>query len=70
LSHAWAMARVEEGMKLELLRRRAASEEERARVPLPSGRTPSTLLGFASYLSGRMASVMRERKSSSSASEA
>jgi Polyketide cyclase / dehydrase and lipid transport len=34
-NHRWAMARSEESLKLELLRRRARNEEERARVPAP-----------------------------------
>jgi hypothetical protein len=38
-NHRWAMARGEESLKLELARRRAASPEERARVPAPPGAT-------------------------------
>jgi hypothetical protein len=34
-NHRWAMRRGEESLKLELLRRRAQSAEERARVPAP-----------------------------------
>ena len=38
-NHRWAMARGEESLRLELLRRRAPTEAERARVPLPPGPT-------------------------------
>lgn len=38
-NHLWAMRRGEESLRLELLRRRADSPEERARVPLPPGPT-------------------------------
>ncbi|HEX2078696.1 MAG TPA: SRPBCC family protein [Longimicrobium sp.] len=41
-NHEWAMARGEESLRLELARRRAASEEERARIPAPPGPTPSS----------------------------
>jgi hypothetical protein len=34
-NHRWAMARGEESLRLELRRRRATSEAERRRVPLP-----------------------------------
>jgi hypothetical protein len=34
-NHRWAMARGEESLRLELRRRRATSEAERSRVPLP-----------------------------------
>jgi hypothetical protein len=34
-NHQWAMARGEESLKLELARRHAASDEERARIPAP-----------------------------------
>lgn len=34
-NHRWAMARGEESLKLELLRRRARNAEERARIPPP-----------------------------------
>ncbi|MDQ3908712.1 MAG: SRPBCC family protein [Acidobacteriota bacterium] len=34
-NHRWAMARSEESLKLELMRRRARNEEELARVPAP-----------------------------------
>jgi hypothetical protein len=39
LNHRWAMARGEESLRLELLRRRAGSDEERARIAAPPGPT-------------------------------
>jgi hypothetical protein len=41
-NHRWAMAKGEESLKLELLRRRATSAEERARIPRPPGPTTFT----------------------------
>jgi hypothetical protein len=38
-NHQWAMRMGEESLKLELMRRRAATLEERARIPSPSGPT-------------------------------
>ena len=38
-NHRWAMARGEESLKLELLRRRARTEAERLAVPAPPGPT-------------------------------
>jgi hypothetical protein len=38
-NHRWAMARGEESLRLELLRRRARTPEERARIPEPPGPT-------------------------------
>lgn len=38
-NHRWAMDRGLESLRLELRRRAAASEEERARIPLPPGPT-------------------------------
>lgn len=38
-NHRWAMAKGEESLKLELLRRRARTPEERAAVPPPPGPT-------------------------------
>jgi len=43
-NHHWAMARGEESLKLELLRRRARTAEERARIPAPSGPTFAALV--------------------------
>jgi len=44
-NHRWAMAQGEESLKLELLRRRAASDAARASMPPPPG--PVTYAGFA-----------------------
>lgn len=38
-NHQWAMRMGEESLKLELMRRRAATSEERARIALPPGPT-------------------------------
>lgn len=38
-NHRWAMARGEASLRLELLRRRATSDEERARIPPPPAPT-------------------------------
>jgi hypothetical protein len=38
-NHRWAMARGEQSLRLELLRRRARTDEERARIPRPPGPT-------------------------------
>ena len=38
-NHLWAMRMGEESLKLELLRRRATSPDERARIPMPPGPT-------------------------------
>lgn len=48
-NHRWAMDRGEESLRLELARRRAATPEERARVPPPPGPTSARpwLLGSA-----------------------
>jgi hypothetical protein len=43
-NHRWAMARGEESLKLELLRRRATSHPDREAVPLPPG--PITYSGL------------------------
>lgn len=42
-NHEWAMARGEESLRLELARRRAASDGERASIPPPPGPTPTSL---------------------------
>jgi hypothetical protein len=44
-NHRWAMARGEESLRLELRRRRARTEAERAAVPLPPGVTFAWLPG-------------------------
>lgn len=41
-NHAWAMRKGEQSLQLELARRRAGTEEERARVPPPPGRSLMT----------------------------
>jgi hypothetical protein len=41
-NHHWAMAKGEESLKLELLRRHATSDVERAAIPKP----PATTFGF------------------------
>ncbi len=51
-NHRWAMAQGEESLKLELARRRATSDAERASVPPPPG--PVTYAG-AALLGGAMA---------------
>jgi Polyketide cyclase / dehydrase and lipid transport len=43
-NHRWAMARGEESLRLELLRRRAATAAQRAQVPPPPGPTFARLL--------------------------
>lgn len=45
-NHEWAMARGLESLKLELLRRRAETSDERAKVADPPPPTPSTPLPF------------------------
>lgn len=49
-NHAWAMARGGDGLRLEVVRRRAQTEVERQRVPPPPAPTPQTLLGLAGRL--------------------
>jgi hypothetical protein len=51
-NHRWAMARGEESLRLELMRRRATSEAARAQVPIPPG--PVTFAG-AGLLAGAAA---------------
>jgi hypothetical protein len=43
-NHVWAMRMGEESLKLELLRRRATTPEERARIPVPPGPTFKSLI--------------------------
>ena len=43
-NHQWAMRMGEESLKLELIRRRAATPEERARIPSPPGPTFKTFI--------------------------
>jgi hypothetical protein len=51
-NHRWAMAKGEESLKLELARRRCATDEERHRVPAPPGPTTSSLPLLAGLLGG------------------
>jgi hypothetical protein len=60
-NHRWAMARGEESLKFELLRRRAVDAAARAAVPAPPG--PVTyaavaLLGGAALVAGMLAYLM------------
>lgn len=66
-NHEWAMARGLESLKLELLRRRAETADERAKVAAPPPATPSTPLpmllgavGVVSTLAG--AAVLWRRR--------
>jgi hypothetical protein len=53
-NHHWAMRKGEESLRLELARRRAATDAERARIPPPPGPTTTSpvplLLAFAALL--------------------
>ena len=55
-NHRWAMAKGEESLKLELLRRYADSDAERAKAPAPPKATPRSMLGFLGFL------VLRARR--------
>ena len=50
MNHRWAMEKGEESLRLELDRRRAASDEERARIPAPPGPTPASTLRWLAAL--------------------
>jgi hypothetical protein len=65
-NHRWAMAKGEESLNLEIARRHAATQEERALVPAPPQPTTTSsfplllgaaggmaLLGFVSFLARR-----------------
>lgn len=47
-NHRWAMARGEESLRLELARRRAKSEDERAQIPAPP--PPTTISSYVPLL--------------------
>ena len=49
-NHLWAMAKGEESLKLELARRHAKSEAERARVAAPPPATPSSVLKWILFV--------------------
>ena len=49
-NHAWAMARGGDGLRLEVVRRRARTAVERQRIPPPPAPTPQTLRGLAGRL--------------------
>lgn len=53
-NHHWAMAMGESSLKLELARRHAASDEERAKLPAPPPPTPNSMLGFLGLLLRRL----------------
>lgn len=57
-NHRWAMARGEESLKLELLRRRATSPEERGHIPAPPPPTPSSALPMLLGAAGTVAGVV------------
>ena len=65
-NHRWAMAQGEESLKLELARRRAVSDAQRAAVPPPPG--PATFAGIgliataAAILGGAFYLVRRARR--------
>ncbi len=65
-NHRWAMARGERSLRLELARRHAMTDEERARVPAPPGPTPTSpvplLLGTAVMLAGGTAAAYMLRR--------
>lgn len=51
-NHLWAMEKGEESLKLELARRHASSEAERAKIPAPPAATPSSLLKWIPFALG------------------
>ena len=65
-NHRWAMARGEESLKLELLRRRARTEAERARIPPPPPATTSSsvllLLGVLAIVGASVMVIRRRMK--------
>ncbi len=68
LNHNWAMRKGEKSLKLEMARRHAANEAQRARLPAPPGPTtssplPLTLFAGAAFLAARwvLARLFRRR---------
>ena len=66
-NHRWAMARGEESLRLELARRHATSDEERARIPAPPGPTtfaqgPLVLAAGGALLGLVMAARLRQSR--------
>jgi len=61
-NHDWAMARGEEALKLEILRRRASSSEERAKVSAPRRATTASslplILGAVGTVAATVAAVV------------
>lgn len=49
-NHLWAMAKGEESLKLELARRHAQSEAERAKIAAPPPATPSSVLKWILFV--------------------
>ena len=67
-NHHWAMAQGEISLRLELARRRAVTDEERARIPPPPGPTATSplplALGIAAVLGGIGLVVAGRRRAS------
>ena len=65
-NHHWAMARGEESLRLELARRRAATPEERVRIPAPPGPTTTSpvllVLGVFAVLAAVVLAVWLVRR--------
>lgn len=61
-NHAWAMAKGEESLKLELARRHAITPEERARIPAPPGPTWPRPKDAKTLLRERAASARRPER--------
>ena len=61
-NHHWAMARGEESLRLELRRRKASSEAERAQVPAPPGPTSSVGWVLGGALAAGVLGAMGLRK--------
>jgi hypothetical protein len=52
MNHLWAMARGEESLRLELLRRHAATDAERLNIPAPPASTPGAPLKWLLHVLG------------------